>query len=48
MQVTEFSAEHNHELLSPEEILFIPSYRFMTKDDNNHILFLKDGRLNVK
>ncbi|XP_063949954.1 protein FAR1-RELATED SEQUENCE 11-like [Daucus carota subsp. sativus] len=46
--VTEFVAIHNHELLSQEEVRFLPSYRFMTNDDEKRILLLKDGGLNVK
>lgn len=46
--VTEFRGEHNHDLLTQEEVCFLPSYRFMTKEDEKHIILLKNGGLDVK
>ncbi|XP_071726759.1 protein FAR1-RELATED SEQUENCE 11-like [Rutidosis leptorrhynchoides] len=47
-QVTKFVLEHNHDLLSPQEVQFLPSYRSITSDDENHILLLKEGGLSIR
>ncbi|GKB13419.1 protein FAR1-related sequence 11 [Tanacetum coccineum] len=40
--------EHNHELLSTNEVRFLPSYRSITTEDEKRILFLKEGGLSIR
>ncbi|KAH7843950.1 hypothetical protein Vadar_022780 [Vaccinium darrowii] len=47
-QVTEFVKEHNHELLTPLEVRFLPANRIIVKEDEDRILLLKEGGLSVK
>ena len=47
-QVTKFVAEHNHVLLSTQEVRFLPSYRNITIEDEKRILLLKEGGLSVR
>ncbi|KAL6543874.1 hypothetical protein OROGR_010371 [Orobanche gracilis] len=48
-QVTKFVAEHNHALLSTQEVRFLPSYRNIPLEDENRILLLNkvvwDGKM---
>ena len=46
-QVTKFVTEHNHTLLSTQEVRFLPSYRNITLEDEKRILLLKEGGLSV-
>lgn len=46
--VATFSLEHNHELLSAQEVCFLPSYRTITKEDEKRIVMLKECGLSVK
>ncbi|KAG5558295.1 hypothetical protein RHGRI_008276 [Rhododendron griersonianum] len=41
-QVTEFVKEHNHELLTPLEVRFLPANRKIVKKDEDRILLLKE------
>ncbi|GKD79711.1 FAR1-related sequence 11-like protein isoform X2 [Tanacetum coccineum] len=47
-QVVQFVAEHNHVLLSTQEVRFLPSYRCITTEDEKRILMLKEGGLSVR
>ncbi|KAG5516678.1 hypothetical protein RHGRI_037427 [Rhododendron griersonianum] len=47
-QITEFIKDHNHELLSPSEVRFLPANRKITKDDEKRILLFKEAGLPVK
>ncbi|XP_071728846.1 protein FAR1-RELATED SEQUENCE 11-like [Rutidosis leptorrhynchoides] len=47
-QVTSFNIEHNHDLLSTEEVRFLPSYRSITNEDEKRITMLKEVGLSVK
>ncbi|KAH7848663.1 hypothetical protein Vadar_005885 [Vaccinium darrowii] len=47
-QVTQFVREHNHELLTPLEVQFLPANRIIIKEDEDRILLLKEGGLSVK
>ncbi|KAK1408334.1 hypothetical protein QVD17_40011 [Tagetes erecta] len=47
-QVTKFVPEHNHVLLSTQEVRFLPSYRNITLEDEKRILLLKEGGLSVR
>ncbi|GJX01470.1 protein FAR1-related sequence 11 [Tanacetum coccineum] len=47
-QVTILNLEHNHELLSTDEVRFLPSYRSITTEDEKRILFLKEGGLSIR
>ncbi|XP_071689185.1 protein FAR1-RELATED SEQUENCE 11-like [Rutidosis leptorrhynchoides] len=47
-QVTKFVLEHNHDLLSPQEVRFLPSYRSITSDDEKRIFLLKEGGLSIR
>ncbi|KAH7857174.1 hypothetical protein Vadar_009871 [Vaccinium darrowii] len=47
-QVTQFVREHNHELLTPLEVRFLPANRIIIKEDEDRILLLKEGGLSVK
>ena len=46
--VTKFVINHNHELLSPLKVRFLPANRVITKEDKDHILLLKKGGLSVR
>ena len=46
-QVTKFVTEHNHALLSTQEVRFLPSYRNITLEDEKRILLLKEAGLSV-
>ncbi|XP_077215652.1 protein FAR1-RELATED SEQUENCE 11-like [Tasmannia lanceolata] len=46
--VTQFIENHNHELLTPLEVRFLPANRTITKDDEDYILLLKEGGLSVR
>ncbi|KAJ8420881.1 hypothetical protein Cgig2_027209 [Carnegiea gigantea] len=46
--VTTFVAEHNHSLLSPSQMCFLPVNRVISKDDEAKIFLLKDAGLTVR
>ena len=46
--VTKFVIDHNHELLSPSEVRFLPTNRVITKEDKDCILLLKKGGLSIR
>ncbi|KAF7124416.1 hypothetical protein RHSIM_Rhsim12G0119700 [Rhododendron simsii] len=46
-QVSEFVKDHNHELLTPLEVRFLPANRKIVKKDEDRILLLKKGGLAV-
>ena len=46
--VTKFVIDHNHELLSPSEVRFLPTNQVITKEDKDRILLLKKGGLSVR
>nr|XP_043616046.1 protein FAR1-RELATED SEQUENCE 11-like [Erigeron canadensis] len=46
--VTTFVKDHNHELLSPEEMRFLPANRIITPEDEQQILLYKEAGLNVR
>ncbi|XP_071700907.1 protein FAR1-RELATED SEQUENCE 11-like isoform X2 [Rutidosis leptorrhynchoides] len=46
--ITKFVKEHNHELLSPEAMRFLPVNRTITLEDEKQILLFKDAGLNVR
>lgn len=47
-QITKFIAEHNHDLLSPAEVRFLPINRQITEADEKRILMLKEAGLSVR
>ncbi|GKC73311.1 protein FAR1-related sequence 11, partial [Tanacetum coccineum] len=47
-QVTILNLEHNHELLSTDEVRFLPSYHSITTEDEKRILLLKEGGLSIR
>ncbi|XP_058188771.1 protein FAR1-RELATED SEQUENCE 11-like isoform X2 [Rhododendron vialii] len=47
-QITEFITEHNHELLSPTEVRFLPVNRKISDADEKRILLFKEAGLSVK
>ena len=47
-QITEFITEYNHELLSPLEVRFLSTNRKITKEEEKHMLLLKEAGLSVK
>ncbi|XP_071729218.1 protein FAR1-RELATED SEQUENCE 11-like [Rutidosis leptorrhynchoides] len=47
-QVTSFILEHHHDLLSTEEVPFLPSFRSITNEDEKRIIMLREGGLSVK
>ncbi|KAK2434359.1 protein FAR1-RELATED SEQUENCE [Trifolium repens] len=47
-QVTEFISNHNHDLLPPDQVRFLSSYRNISKEDEKQILLLKEADLSVK
>jgi hypothetical protein len=47
-QVTEFISNHNHDLLPPDQVRFLSSYRNISKEDEKRILLLKEVDLSVK
>ncbi|GKE80478.1 protein FAR1-related sequence 11, partial [Tanacetum coccineum] len=46
--VTKFIKDHNHELLSHEEMRFLPANRIITPEDEQEILLYKEAGLNVR
>ncbi|XP_017221158.1 protein FAR1-RELATED SEQUENCE 11-like [Daucus carota subsp. sativus] len=46
--VTRFVAEHNHKLLPPDQVRFLPSYRAISKEDEEQILLYKEAGLSVR
>ena len=46
--VTKFVIDHNHELLSPLEVRFLPANQVVTKEDKDCILLLKNRGLSVR
>ncbi|XP_071704366.1 protein FAR1-RELATED SEQUENCE 11-like [Rutidosis leptorrhynchoides] len=46
--VTKFIKDHNHELLSKEEMRFLPVNRIITSEDEDQILLYKEAELNVR
>nr|GEW53836.1 protein FAR1-related sequence 11 [Tanacetum cinerariifolium] len=46
--VTKFIKDHNHELLSQEEMRFLPSNRIITPENEQEILLYKEAGLNVR
>ncbi|KAL4644214.1 hypothetical protein ACB092_02G147900 [Castanea dentata] len=46
--VTTFVVDHNHELLSPSSVRFIPANRVITEDDKNCILLYKEVGLSIR
>ncbi|PWA56010.1 protein FAR1-RELATED SEQUENCE 11 [Artemisia annua] len=47
-QVSLLNLEHNHEMLSMDEVQFLPSYRTITTEDEKRILLLKEGGLSIR
>ncbi|KAH7857854.1 hypothetical protein Vadar_017146 [Vaccinium darrowii] len=47
-QITEYVKEHNHELLTPLEVRFLPTNRMIVKEDEDRILLLKEGGLSIR
>ena len=47
-QVTIFVVDHNHELLSPSSVRFLPANRVITEDDKNCILLYKEAGLSIR
>ncbi|KAL2896054.1 Protein FAR1-RELATED SEQUENCE 11 [Bienertia sinuspersici] len=46
--VTKFVKEHNHELLSSEEMRFLPANRTISQEDEKQILLYKEAGLSVR
>ncbi|KAL2930387.1 Protein FAR1-RELATED SEQUENCE 11, partial [Bienertia sinuspersici] len=46
--VTNFVKEHNHELLSPEEMRFLPSNRTISQEEEKQILLYKEVGFSVR
>nr|XP_043633717.1 protein FAR1-RELATED SEQUENCE 11-like [Erigeron canadensis] len=46
--VTTFVKDHNHELLSPDEMRYLPANRIITPEDERQILLYKEAGLNVR
>ena len=46
--ITSLILDHNHELLSPQEVRFLPSYRSITQEDQKRIVMLKECGLSVR
>ncbi|KAH7860111.1 hypothetical protein Vadar_009474 [Vaccinium darrowii] len=46
--VTTFVVDHNHELLSPLQVRFLPANRVINKDDEKRILLLKEAGLSIR
>ncbi|KAK9713996.1 hypothetical protein RND81_06G064200 [Saponaria officinalis] len=46
--VTQYKSEHNHELLLPIQVRFLPAYRTISKEDEKQLLLYKDAGLTVK
>ena len=46
--VTIFVVDHNHELLTPSSVRFLPANRVITKDGKTCILLYKEAGLSVK
>nr|GEZ47290.1 protein FAR1-related sequence 11 [Tanacetum cinerariifolium] len=46
--VTKFIKDHNHELLSHEEMRFPPANRIITPEDEQEILLSKEAGLNIR
>ncbi|XP_074293392.1 protein FAR1-RELATED SEQUENCE 11-like [Silene latifolia] len=46
--VTEYKSSHNHELLAPFQVRFLPSYRTISKEDEQQLLLYKEAGLSVK
>ena len=46
--VTMFVVDHNHELLSPLGVWFLPANQVITEDYKNCILLYKEARLSVR
>ncbi|XP_071704218.1 protein FAR1-RELATED SEQUENCE 11-like [Rutidosis leptorrhynchoides] len=46
--ITKFIKDHNHELLSKEDMRFLPVNRIITTEDEDQILLYKEAGLNVR
>ncbi|KAL2900679.1 Protein FAR1-RELATED SEQUENCE 11 [Bienertia sinuspersici] len=46
--VTKFSKEHNHEMLPPEAMRFLPANRSISQEDEKQILLFKEAGLSVR
>ncbi|XP_071718491.1 protein FAR1-RELATED SEQUENCE 11-like [Rutidosis leptorrhynchoides] len=46
--ITKFIKDNNHELLSKEDMRFLPVNRIITKEDEDQILLYKEAGLNVR
>ena len=46
--VTKFVVDHNHDLLFPSEVQFLPANRVITIDDEKHIFLLKEVGLSIR
>lgn len=46
--ITQFVKQHNHGLLPQEQVKFLPSYRTISKEDEQQILLYKKGGLSVR
>ncbi|XP_074314717.1 protein FAR1-RELATED SEQUENCE 11-like [Silene latifolia] len=46
--VTQFNSHHNHQLLSPIQVRFLPSYRSISKEDEQQLLLYKNAGLSVR
>jgi len=47
-QVTIFKDDHNHKLLSPEQVCFLSTYRSIDKETEKRILLFKEAGLLVR
>ena len=47
-QVTLFKDDHNHKLLSPKQVRFLPTYRSIDKETEKRTLLLKEAGLSVR
>ncbi|XP_076906775.1 protein FAR1-RELATED SEQUENCE 11-like [Bidens hawaiensis] len=47
-RVTGFSNHHNHELLEPNQVRFLPAYRTISDTDKNRILMFAKTRISVQ
>ena len=46
--VTKFIIDHNHELLAPSKVRFLPSNQIITKEGEDHIQLLKEANLSMR
>ncbi|XP_074315207.1 protein FAR1-RELATED SEQUENCE 11-like [Silene latifolia] len=46
--VTQFNSHHNHQLLSATQVRFLPSYRSISKEDEQQLMMYKNAGLSVR